>query len=172
MCSYCIPCSEAYDLFRIEMQFTISICQGRIYTPWHEYIWWMYMYVVLTCFYWHYPVGSQSPHGSVKARRTWRSLWARASCFPARWRATRPWTYRSPGLSMAKSSAKQTDTLNTWEGWVRNMRAMFICLFACLFVCVFFFYIGHHVYSLRVKSPYLRTVDLQNFLFVCCCCCC
>lgn len=112
---------------------------------------------ILTLTHWIALLWEQSPPGSVRARRTWRSLWARASCFPARWQATRPWMYRSPGLSTAKSSARQTDILSTWEGWVWDEveKCLSFYLFIYLLTCLCVFENECRFCNLRVKLSYL-----------------
>lgn len=55
---------------------------------------------------------------SPRGQWTWRSLWARASCYPVRWPVTPSLTCLSPGPSTDSSSPSETVTLSQWAGWV------------------------------------------------------
>lgn len=54
---------------------------------------------------------------SPRGRWTWRSLWARASCYPVRWPATPSSMSPSPGPSTDSSSPRETATSSWWAGW-------------------------------------------------------
>lgn len=54
---------------------------------------------------------------SPRVRSTWRSLWARASCYPVRWPATPSSMSPSPGPSTDSSSPRETATSSWWAGW-------------------------------------------------------
>lgn len=171
------PRSATSNLFRSRTatQITISVYQGRIHSLWHEYIWRMCTacaadLFILTLTHWIASLWEQSPPGSVRARRTWRSLWARASFFPARWQATRPWMYRSLGLSTAKSSARQTDTLSMWEGWVWDEveNCVFVYLFISSLVCVFLKWMPSLLPQGKIILPvFFQENDWPPELFLC-----